>query len=81
MIAKRNKKEAKTEQRIIARSLRLTESRRRKALYLEEVYTRRIERLRKNELRKALLENDIYIAYLTIPIPDPKAITKAKEAA
>ena len=81
MIAERNKKEAEAEQRIIDRSLRLVESRRRKALYSEGVYARRIEHLRKNELRKALLENDMYIAYLTIPIPDPEAIAKAKEAA
>ena len=81
MITKRNKKEAKAKQRIIDRSLRLTESRCRKALYSERVHTYRIERLRKNKLRKALSENDIYIAHLTIPIPDPKAIAKAKEAA
>jgi len=81
MIAERNKKEAEAEQRMIDRSLRLTESRRRKALYSEGVHARRIERLRKNELRKALSENDMYIAHLTIPIPDPEAIAKAKEAA
>ena len=81
MITERNKKEAEAEQRMIDRSLRLAESRRRKALYSEGVYTHWIERLCKNELRKALSENDMYIAYLTIPIPDPKAIAKAKEAA
>jgi len=78
MITERTKKEAEAEQRMIDRTLCLTESRRRKALHLEGVYTRRIEHLCKIEFKKALSENNAYIAHLTILIPDPKAIAKAQ---
>src|ERR1700722_16612002 len=46
-------------------------NKRRRDRHQAAVQARRIERLRKAELRRAL-EDDIGLAHLTIPIPDPE---------
>jgi hypothetical protein len=55
----------------LERAKRIKANKERRERHQASVYARRIERLRKAELRKAL-EDDIGLAHLTIPIPDPE---------
>jgi hypothetical protein len=55
----------------VERAKRIEANKRRRERHQAGVQARRIERLRKAELRKAL-EDDIGLAHLTIPIPDPE---------
>jgi hypothetical protein len=55
----------------LERAKRIKANKERRERHQAGVHARRIERLRKAELRKAL-EDDIGLAHLTIPIPDPE---------
>ena len=55
----------------LERARRIEANKRTRERHQAGVQARRIERLRKAELRKAL-EGDIGLAHLTIPIPDPE---------
>jgi len=55
----------------LERAKRIKANKDRRERHQAGVHARRIERLRKAELRKAL-EDDIGLAHLTIPIPDPE---------
>src|SRR5882757_2543844 len=55
----------------VERAKRIKANKERRERHQAGVHARRIERLRKAELRKAL-EDDIGLAHLTIPIPDPE---------
>jgi hypothetical protein len=55
----------------LERAKRIKANKERRERHQAGVHARRIERLRKAELRKAL-EDDIGLAHVTIPIPDPE---------
>jgi hypothetical protein len=59
----------------VERAKRIKANKERRERHQAGVHARRIERLRKAELRKAL-EDDIGLAHLTIPIPDPETETQ-----